>query len=67
MCLSAKAQLGGINEYVAQQEKKRRKEQKKREYIQTGLIIGGVFAVPMLIVSTTLIILTIKEKRHENH
>lgn len=86
MCLSAKAQLGGINEYVAQQDKKRReqqikeiqeqfaknkekwqKEQKKREYIQTGLIIGGVFAVPMLIVSTTLIISTIKEKRHENH
>lgn len=86
MCLSAKAQLGGLDEYFAQQEKKRReqqikeiqeqfaknkekwqKEQKKREYIQTGLIIGGVFAVPMLIVSTTLIISTIKEKRHENH
>ena len=84
MCLSAKAQLGGLDEYFAQQEKKRReqqikeiqeqfaknkekwqKEQKKREYIQTGLIIGGVFAVPMLIVSTTLIISTIKEKRHE--
>lgn len=67
MCLSVKAQLGGIYEDFAQQEKKRQKEQKKREYIQTGLIIGGVFAVPMLIVSTTLIISTIKEKRHENH
>lgn len=41
-------------------------EKRKKEYIQMGLIIGGIFAIPMLIVSTTLIISTIKEKRHES-
>lgn len=68
MCLSAKAQLG---EQRKKAEKERQEqleiEKRKKEYIQMGLIIGGIFAVPMLIVSTILIISTIKEKRHESY
>lgn len=79
MCLSAKAQEGGFLERVERmrQQKKEEierleqieieKEKQKKECIQIGLIIGGIFAVPMLIVSTTLIISTIKGKRHERH
>lgn len=56
---------GGIEQFISDQKKKKEQAQKmkqKKENVQVGLIIGGILAIPLLIVSTTLLISKIKEK-----
>lgn len=48
----------------AQEEQKKAQKMKLREEnIRAGLITGGILAIPLIIVSTTLIISRIKENR----
>lgn len=56
---------GGIEQFISNQKKKKEQAQKmkqKKENVKVGLIIGGILAIPLLIVSTTLLISKIKEK-----
>lgn len=67
LCDSTKGQsYAGYYEYKRKEQEKLETKQRqiktRKENIQVGLIIGGVLAIPLIIVSTTLIISKIKEK-----
>lgn len=46
-----------------EEQEKAQKMKLREENIQAGLITGGILAIPLIIVSTTLIISRIKENR----
>lgn len=52
-----------IKEVAQREQEDAQKAKLRRENIQVGLITGGILAIPLIIVSTTLIISRIKENR----
>lgn len=64
--MSLKAQLGGgfkdLEELRKKKQEQALKVKQKQENIQMGLIIGGILVIPLLIVSTVLLVSKIREK-----
>lgn len=64
--MSLKAQLGGGLRYLEELRKKEQEQalkvKQKQENTQMGLIIGGILVIPLLIVSTVLLVSKIREK-----
>lgn len=50
-------------EAIQREQEQAQKVKQRKENIQAGLIIGGILAIPLIVVSTTLIISRIKENR----
>lgn len=64
--MSLKAQLGGgfkdLEELRKKEKEQALKVKQKQENTQMGLIIGGILVIPLLIVSTVLLVSKIREK-----
>lgn len=67
--ISLKAQLGGGFEYLKQLQKEKQEQalkvKQKQENVQMGLIIGGILVIPLLIVSTVLLVSKVKEDKSQ--